>query len=32
MLKGLAAELPTATKLVEGISKLLPVIASLLGI
>lgn len=32
MLKGLAAELPTATKLVEGMSKLLPVIASLLGI
>ncbi|MEH2010852.1 pentapeptide repeat-containing protein [Nostoc sp.] len=32
ILKGLAAELPTATKLVEGISKLLPAIALLLGI
>ncbi|MGK7931659.1 MAG: hypothetical protein AB4041_09520 [Microcystaceae cyanobacterium] len=32
MLKGIATELPTATQLVEGLNKLLPAIATLLGL
>lgn len=32
MLKGIATELPTATKLVEGLNQLLPAIATLLGL
>ena len=32
MLKGIAASLPTATKLVEGVGKLLPAIATLFGL
>ena len=32
MLKGIAASLPTATKLVEGVGNLLPAIATLFGL